>query len=79
MDCTQAANSGIIETLQTSDPKLKIGIDWIFHQHGNIVSLKCIGKLLHGKGIDHSARSDPKNVYVVTKGGFNVEWLLPWQ
>ena len=62
MNGGEALNASIIQTLQGSHPQFKIGVDRIFHEYGDIVSLQGICNFLYGKGIGRGSRAYPEHV-----------------
>ncbi len=72
MDDGQALDTGIVEALKTANPEFEVGIDGIFHQHGDVLAAQRIGQVLHGKGIDHGASTNPEDVDAVGEGRLNV-------
>lgn len=62
MNDTKTSDAGLIDTLQTSNPKFEVGIDGVLYQYGNVYTLQRVGYFLHGKGVGHGARTYPKQV-----------------
>lgn len=73
VDRTETPDAGGIQTLQSSDPEFKIGINRIFDKNGNVITKrgrqrsKKIRYILDRKRIGHSSRTYPYRIYTGTQ------------
>ena len=67
-----ACNARSVHPLYRANPELKVGIDRVFNQHGNVYALERIGHFLHRKWINRCARANPKHVNAVFQRFENV-------
>ena len=65
MDGSKTLHTCLIQTLQSTNPKLQIGVYRILHEYGHVNTLHGIGQSLHGKGISRRTSTDPQDVYIV--------------
>ncbi len=70
MDCTKAVDACVVDALERSYPELKVGVDRIFDQHGDVGTGSCesVGNLLHGKGVGRSAGAYPEHIHTGFEG-----------
>ena len=72
MNGSEPLHAGGVQALEGSNPQLEVGIDGIFHENDNIVTLQRVGKGLHRKGIRTRASTYPKNINAVFQGEFGM-------
>lgn len=74
VDGSQPAHTCLVQSLQRTHPQFDVGINWILHQYGNVRTTQGICQRLHGKGISRGTRTDPQQVYAVTKTLLHMFW-----
>ena len=62
VDGPDAADAGVVDTLDGADPQFEVGAHGVLHQHRDVRSAQGVGDLLHGEGIGRRAGPDPEQV-----------------
>ena len=60
-----ALHSYLIETFQSPNPQLQVGVDRVFHQDRHVYPSQAVGHILHAKRIGGRASAYPKNVNAI--------------
>ena len=72
VDGTKSLDTSLVDTLERTDPELKIRIHRVLHQHRNIHALKAVSQCLHGEWIGRSTCSHPQNIDSIFQGELHV-------
>ena len=68
MDGSKTLDASLVQTLQSTNPKLQIGVHGVLDEHRDIHALHGISQSLHGKGVGSGTRTNPQDVPVVLHG-----------
>ena len=72
MDGSHTLYASLVDTLHSTNPQFKVGIDWVLHEHRNVNTLKAVSKSLHGERVGRCARSYPQYVDAILQSQFHV-------
>ena len=59
VDGTQTADAGSVDAFHAADPEFEVGVDGIFHEHGDVDAVQTVGQCLHGKRVGRGTCTDP--------------------
>ena len=65
MDGSQALHTSLIDAFECAHPQLEVGVDRVFHEHGNVNSPERVGQSLHCEGVGTGACAHPQYVDTV--------------
>ena len=68
----EAGDAGLVDALQSANPEFKVGVHGVLDKDGDIDALERVCDFLHGEGVSHGARTNPKHVDACFEGCFHM-------